>query len=682
MHRAPLFALAAALAATAFPRPAAAQQQDGRLQLASFLEWETVSGPRLSPDGRQVLFTRRHVDKMNDRWTGALWLINTDGSKLRFLTNGGDAEWSPDGTRTAYTASGAPDGTQVFVRWMDAEGATTQVTHVTEAPSNLAWSPDGTWIAFSMLVPKADSWKIAMPAKPEGAKWTETPRIVQSVDYRQDRRGFNEEGHRHIFVVPATGGTPRQITSGDWDHTSPEWTPDGRAILFSTLRTEDSEYAWRESEVYRVDVETGEISQLTHRRGPDYAPRVSPDGRRIAYVGYDWSNDTFQESMLYVMDADGSNPRALTASLDRSPSGHMWAPDGSGVYFNVSREGVRDLYFVSLDGSVRRVTEGSHVLDVADIRGRTAVGVRAEPQAPGDIVAFDLRRPAEMRQLTAVNANVLHGVELGEVEEIWYPSLDGFRIQGWVIKPPDFDPTRKYPLMLTIHGGPHAMYDAGFNFAWQEHAAHGYVVLYLNPRGSSGYGSAFGNAIKNDYPNKDYNDLMTGVDTVINRGYIDSDNMFVYGCSGGGVLTAWTVGHTDRFRAASANCAVIDWISFVGNTDSPNWYRNFAHYPWEDPSEHLRRSPLMYAGNVKTPTMLMTGVLDLRTPIPQTEEFYEALKVLKVPTAMVRFNNEWHGTSSTPSNFLRTQLYLRYWFEKWGTHDEHASGPVAGHANH
>jgi dipeptidyl aminopeptidase/acylaminoacyl peptidase len=248
------------------------------------------------------------------------------------------------------------------------------------------------------------------------------------------------------------------------------------------------------------------------------------------------------------------------------------------------------------------------------------------------------------------------------------------RVQGWLVKPPDFDPTKKYPLMLSIHGGPHSMYNVGFNFAFQEHAANGYLVLYTNPRGSTGYGSEFGNAINNAYPSKDFDDLMKGVDTVIAKGNVDTQNLFVYGCSGGGVLTAWIVGHTNRFAAASANCPVINWLSFVGTTDGPGWYRNFLKMPWEDPTEHLKRSPLMYVGNVTTPTMLMTGVNDLRTPISQTEEFYEALKVRKVPTAMIRFNEEWHGTSSKPSNFIRTQLYLREWFKK------HSRGvsPVGG----
>jgi dipeptidyl aminopeptidase/acylaminoacyl peptidase len=351
----------------------------------------------------------------------------------------------------------------------------------------------------------------------------------------------------------------------------------------------------------------------------------------------------------------------------------MWAADGSGVYFNVESEGARNLWFAPLagggGGGPRPVTRGARVQTITDVGRGAAVGVMSLPTRPNDVVLLDLKTPAalEPRWLTAVNEDVLAGKQLAPTEELWYPSTDGVRVQGWIMKPPGFDPSRKYPLMLVIHGGPHSMYTPAFNFAFQDHAGSGFVVLWTNPRGSTGYGSAFGNAIKNAYPGKDYDDLMAGVDTLIGRGYVDAKNLFVYGCSGGGVLTAWIVGHTSRFAAASANCPVTNWLSFVGTTDGASWYRNFAALPWDDPTEHLKRSPLMYVGNVRTPTMLMTGVMDLRTPISQTEEFYTALKLRKVPTAMIRFNEEWHGTTSRPSNFLRSQLYLRQWFAKWAT---------------
>ena len=637
------------------------------IQLDQYLDWEDVQDPQLSPDGKQLIYTRRWVDKIADQWKSSVWIMNVDGTRNRFLLDGSDARWSPDGTRIAYVAHGEPNGSQLFVRWMDAEGAVSQLTHLTETPSGVEWSPDGKWLAFTMLVPAHDDWRIAMPTPPKGAKWVEPPRIVQKLNYRRDRQGYVEDGSTHIFVVSADGGgTPRPVTTGNFNDGAFHWMPDGKRIVFTGLRTSDAEYAWRETEIYSVDVATGDASQLTHRKGPDNQPTPSPDGKLIAYTGFDSTSDTWVDSKLYIMNADGSNPHVISGTLDRSPSGLIWAKDGSAVYFNAENEGARNLYVATLKGDVRPVTKGAQVLTVSDIDTRgLAVGVSSTASKPNDVIVFDLKQPASFRQLTDVNDDVLFGKKIGAQDEIWVSTKDGLKVQGWVVKPPDFDPSKKYPLILEIHGGPHSMYNVAFNFARQQQAADGYVVLYTNPRGSTGYGSAFGNQIKNAYPGKDFDDLMAAVDTVIGRGYVDTSNMFVYGCSGGGVLTAWTVGHTNRFAAAASMCPVIDWVSFVGITDGSSWYYNFAKLPWEDPAEHLRRSPLMYVGNVTTPTLLMTGVNDLRTPISQTEEFYRALKLRKVPTAMIRFNDEWHGTSSRPSNYLRTQLYLESWFERW-----------------
>lgn len=647
---------------------AGAAQTKERLKLADYLDFEDAQDPRASPDGKQVIYTRRTIDKINDRWDNALWIVNSDGTRHRFLLKGGNARWSPDGTRIAFVADGQPAGSQIHVRWMDAEGAITQVTRVPQAPTDVEWSPDGKSLVFRMMVPMKEAWKVAdMPAPPAGAQWTEAPYIVEKLNYRRDREGFSDAGFQQIFVVNADGGTARQLTEGPYNHGAPEWAPDGRSLVFGGLRSDSADWQWRESEIYRLDVASKTVTQLTRRQGPDGQPAISPDGRFIAYTGFDKTTDTWVDSKLYLMNADGSGSRVLTPTLDRSPQGLMWAADGSGIYFSIEDRGSRNLMFVPVAGEpARAVTRGEHLLAVTGIdKLGNAVAVSTAWNRPNDVVAFNVARPQQVTRLTAVNEDLLGTKDLASIEEVWYPSVDGTRIQGWIVKPPAFDPNRKYPLMLSIHGGPHSMYGVGFNFGWQEHAANGYVVLFTNPRGSTGYGSGFGNAIKNDYPGKDFDDLMAGVDTVINRGYIDTRNLFVYGCSGGGVLTSWIVGHTNRFTAASANCPVTNWLSFVGTTDGASWYYNFAKLPWEDPSEHLRRSPLMYIGNVKTPTMLMTGVKDLRTPMPQTEEFYSGLKMRKVPTAMVRFNEEWHGTSSKPSNFLRTQAYLRHWFSRF-----------------
>jgi dipeptidyl aminopeptidase/acylaminoacyl peptidase len=671
MRRYVLAVAAAVMCALGTQAPVAGQAAapSDRLDLDLYWEYETVSDPQISPDGTQIVYTRQVIDRVNDKRESALWVMHADGSKNRFLVRGSNARWSPTGDRLLYTAEGTPKGSQLFVRYMDAEGAVSQVTRVEKAPATPSWSPDGTSIAFTMMVEQKNTWPIKMPRAPEGAKWTEAPRIVERLDYRQDGQGFTDDGYRHVFVVPATGGTARQLTSGDWDHNGVEWTPDGRQVLFTSNRVPDAEHQWRDSDIYSVTVSTGTIAQLTTRKGPDGSPKVSPDGKRVAYTGFDWTKDTWIDSKVYVMNIDGSNPRLVSGTWDRSPQNLQWNADGSGVYFTAQDQGSQNLYFLPLAGTradeVQPVTRGAQMLTATSFAKGKGVGVLTSALKPPDVVIWDLAAPQQIKQLTAVNDDILTGRKLGNVTEMWYAAPDGMKIQGWYITPPDFDASKKYPMQLHIHGGPHGMYGVGFNYGWQEMAANGYVILYTNPRGSTGYGSAFGNQIMRAYPSKDYDDLMAGVDELLKKGFVDSRNMFVTGCSGGGVLTAWTVGKTDRFAAASANCPVIDWTSFVGTTDGATWYYNFEKLPWEDPSEHIRRSPLTYVGNVKTPTMLMTGVQDLRTPMPQTEQFYSALKLLKVPTAMVRFNNEWHGTSSTPSNFVRTQLYLRYWFDKY-----------------
>jgi dipeptidyl aminopeptidase/acylaminoacyl peptidase len=639
-------------------------QEKSKLQLEQFFDVINVADPKLSPDGKEIIYTRGWIDKVNDSRKNELYIMDADGTKNRFFSKGSSASWSPDGTRIAYMAQGEPSGSQIFIKYKNTEGAT-QITRVEKTPSNIKWSPDGKYIAFNMLVPFNDTWSIKMPEKPKGAKWTDNPKVVTKMNYKRDRVGYLEEGFIHVFIVSSDGGTPRQITQGNWNHNGIEWTPDGKEILFTSLRVEEAEYEYRQSNIYAVHVETSQIRQLTNRNGIDSSPVVSPDGKKVAYVGYDWTDDTYIENKLYIMDIDGRNPKELAVDFDRSPANMFWATDNSGIYFNADFNGTRNLFFAPVRGGHKQVTKGNHMLSVSDInRNGLAVGIVTDYHNPAELISFAVNNPT-IKKLTRLNESMLKNVQLGEVEELWYKSTDDFDVHGWIVKPPNFDPTKKYPLILVIHGGPHGMYNVGFNFTWQHHAAEGYIVLYTNPRGSSGYGSAFGNAIKNDYPGKDYDDLMNGVDEVIKKGYIDENNLFVYGGSGGGVLTSWIVGHTDRFAAASVNFPVINWLSFVGNTDGVSWYKNFKEYPWNDPSEHIRRSPLMYVGNVKTPTLLMCGENDLRTPISQTEEFYQALKVLKVPTAMIRFQNEYHGTGTNPSNYLRTQLYLYSWFDKY-----------------
>jgi dipeptidyl aminopeptidase/acylaminoacyl peptidase len=643
---------------------------------ASYLDLEAVADPQLSPDGRQVVYTRRWINKAEDRWDSALWIMDVDGGRNRFFAKGASPVWSPDGTRVAYVAEGEPKGSQIFVRWIDRDGPPTQLTREPTAPSNLHWSPDGKGIGFVRFVPQPTPWNVEMPSFGEGAKLTPAPRITERLHYRADRTGYLDPGVQQIFVVAADGGTARAITPATlllgaqfdgiprgvtWD-----WMPDGRAVVVEGYQG-DNDLNYRDSHIFVVDLATGAVKQLTQKRGTWTSPRVSPDGRRIVFTGYEYTRQTYRVQDLYLMNADGSGVTLLSGTLDREPADMAWAPDNSGVYFTAENEGAMNLHFAAVGGGVRTVTTGTHILSLGSLgRAGVAVATRSTYHKPTDVVRINLKKPSEIVQLTNVNEDLLTNRRLGEVEEFWYRSSGDARIQGWIVRPPNYDPAKKYPLLLEIHGGPHAMYNVAFNPLFQWVAARGYVVLYTNPRGSTGYGTSFGNAINYAYPSVDYDDLMAGVDTVLARGLVDPKRMYVAGCSGGGVLSSWVIGHTSRFAGAAVRCPVINWMSFTGQTDIPLFVFNFFEKPWwEDPQPWLRQSSLMYVGKVDTPTLLMTGVLDLRTPMPQTEEFYAALKARGVPAALMRFEGEWHGTSSRPSNFLRTVLYMDSWFQKY-----------------
>jgi len=684
-YRRPITALLVVSSVALLPpaRAAVAQEtpSDTLLTVDHYLDYETVADPQISPDGRQIVYTRRWVNGMEDKWESALWIMNADGSRNRFLVKGSGAAWSPDGTRIAYLADGEPKGPQVFVRWMDAEGGTSQITRLTDAPQDLRWSPDGKSLGFVKFVPKPNDWKIDMPAPPKDAKWTPAPRLVDRLHFRQDRRGFTEPGHMHLFVVSADGGSPRQVTSGDWSVgarfdqlTGPvgwDWTPDGRSVVVDGMNDAKADLNYRNSNVYVVDVATSAARRLTTDDGVWQSPTVSPDGKRVAFVGYLATTQTYRAADLYVIAIDGGGMKKVSGTLDRDPQNLTWARDGSGVYFSAEDRGTSNVYFASVSGGARPVTAGTHMLSLGSVsRGGVAAGVRSSFHAPPDVVRIDpadRKRSGAVTQLTHVNDDLLERIKLGAVEEVWYASSGGARVQGWVVKPPSFDPSKKYPLILEIHGGPHGMYNVAFNYMFQNFAADGYVVLYTNPRGSTGYGTEFGNAINRRYPGVDYDDLMAGVDTVVGRGYVDQSSMFVGGCSGGGVLSSWVIGHTTRFAAAAVRCPVTNWVSMAGQTDVPLFTYNFFDAPfWEKPEQWLKQSPIMYVGNVTTPTLIMTGELDMRTPMPQSDEYYAALKMRGVPTALLRFEGEYHGTSSKPSNFMRTQLYMMSWFKRYG----------------
>ena len=675
----PLVRVAGVILALASPVAAQVGAGDTLFTVERYLDYETVATPRISPDGSTIVFGRRTIDRMRDTWESQLWVMNADGSRLRFLTRGADPVWSPDGTRIAYLAPTESGATQIFVRYMDAEGATTQVTRVDQPPGNVKWAPDGRSLGFTMVVPSGPSWQVRLPQAPAGAAWTKAPRLVENLHYRADGRGWLVTGFTHLFVVPAVGGTPRQLTSGPWNVGARgigvpgtvgwDWYPDGRGVVVEGNEDPDAERQRQVSDLFSVDLATLTRRKLTTTKGFWTSPAISPDGKTLAYLGFPFTKQTYRVADLQMMPLAGGPAVVRAAELDRTPSQPIWAPDNGGVYFVAHDRGTSHLMFVTKGGDLRPLTNGTHMLTAPSIsRKNSAVAVRTHPSAPPDLVRIDLKKPAQLVQITDVNRDLLAGTQLGEVEEIWYRSSGGTRVQGWIVKPPFFTPDRKWPLILEIHGGPHGMYNVGFNPMYQNFAAEGFVTLYTNPRGSTGYGTAFGNAIDKAYPGVDYDDLMAGVDSVIGRGYVDETRMFVTGCSGGGVLSSWVIARTNRFAAAAVRCPVTNWMSFAGTSDIPLFGFNWFEKPyWEDPMPWLERSTIYHVGKVNTPTLLMTGELDLRTPMAQTEEYFAALKMRGIPTAMVRFEGEYHGTGSKPSNWMRTQVYMMEWFKRWGT---------------
>ena len=641
---------------------------------------EVVAEPQISPDGARIAFVRSGFEVLTDRATSNLWIVDADGSDLRPLTTGsasqGSPRWSPTGDRLLYVSS-EDGGAEIWMRWMDT-GQTGKLTNLTETPGSLVWSPNGDLIAFTMFVPEQrQPLQVKMPTPPEGADWGPPIRVIDKMNYRADGNpGFVPDGYTHLFVIPTEGGTPRQLTTGAFHHNTPAWMPDGRSILISANRRDDADHEPMDTEVYRVNVETGRLTELTDRYGPDGSPVPSPSGDQIAYTGFDDRHLGFQLTELYVMAPDGSDPRLLSGDLDRSIGAIEWARDGSGLFFSYDDEGNGKVGFVSLERRSQELLSDVQGLSTGRPYGGGQFSVSrndkiaytlGQPTHPAELAVAD-RRGGSIKQLTHLNQDLLGHLELGAVEKIWYESsFDGRRIQGWIVRPPGFDPSKKYPLILEIHGGPFSNYGDRFSAEAQLYAASGYVVLYTNPRGSTSYGQEFGNLIHHAYPSQDYDDLMSGVDALIDLGYVDEDQLFVTGGSGGGVLSAWIVGHTDRFRAAVVQKPVINWYSFVLHADGPGFFYKywFPGPPWEHMEQYMERSPLSYVGNVTTPTMLLTGEVDYRTPMSESEQFFAALQIEGVPSMLVRVPDASHGIASRPSNLVAKVQHILAWFEKW-----------------
>ena len=645
-------------------------------QPADVFKLQYVSDPRVSPDGTFVVYTHNFMDIMEDRRRSNLWRIDSDGGNARPITTGarndGGASISPDGSRVAYVSSD-DKGAQIFIRWLES-GETLQLTRLAHGPGSLSWSPDGQWLAFTMLVPHKPAVMGEMPPAPKGAEWAEAPTVVERSTFRLDGMGTLPLGYRHLFVVSTTGGAPRQLTDGDSHHAGPvAWSANSRELFFGGNRHDNAELDPRNSEIYTVSMTGGEVRALTDRQGPDGNVTISPNGKLLAWLGYDDHLLSYHNQRVYVMDAAGGAPREIETGLDRSINGLSWDGNSRNLFVSYEDQGLVRLARLSMDGDVSVVASDLGGLALgrpyAFANFSSGSGTYAYTSGhAGQPAELTIGRGNKSRQVTNLNGNSLGQLQLAEVEEFRVGSShDGLEVQYWVAYPPGFDAQKKYPLLLEIHGGPFNAYGPHFAAEIQLFASAGYVVVYANPRGSSSYGADFAMKIHHNYPSEDYDDLMTVVDDVIGRGYIDENRLFVTGGSGGGVLTAWIVGSTDRFRAAVVAKPVINWISFVLSADLPSFFTRywFPAMPWEDPMAYWKRSPLSLAGNVTTPTMLLTGEEDWRTPMWESEQFYQALKLQGVDTALVRVPGASHSIANRPSQLIAKVSAILAWFGKY-----------------
>lgn len=652
-------------------------QTTSNLELTDIYNMEFVSDPQISPDGSKILYVRNFKDIMTDKNLSNIWVINFDGSNNRPITTGNQNDqyprWSHDGKKIIFKSNRDDERTKLYLMWMDTKEVA-PLTNTPKVPGQISWSPDDRYLAFTMFVPKKEESIVKMPPKPEGAEWNTPPTYIDKLNYRGDGQGYIKGGNTQIFTLAIDGGTPRQLTTTDFDHGTPVWSKDGRKLYFSANFNPDEAFEPNDSEIYELTLADAKIKKLTDRYGPDNSPKVSPDGTKIAYTGLDDKLLGYQLNELYVMDITGGTPKILSNDFDRDVSNIQWANDGKGLYFQYDDKGETKIAHISMTGKItdlvgkvgglslgRPYNAGTYTVSKTGAIAYTL----GTTEHPSDLGVYAKKGS---KRLTFVNDDLFSFKNLGKVKELWWKSsYDQRDIQGWVITPPDFDPAKKYPFILEIHGGPFLSYGSVYAAELQAFASEGYVVLYANPRGSTSYGAEFGNLIHHDYPNHDYKDLMSGVDAVIEQGYVDDTNLFVTGGSGGGVLTAWIVGKTDRFKAAVVAKPVINWTSFVLYADGAAFFSKywFGKKPWEDPENYFKRSPLSYVANITTPTMLLTGEEDYRTPIAESEQFYTALKLEGVETAMVRIPGASHGIANKPSNLIAKIASVLAWFDKY-----------------
>lgn len=650
------------------------------LQAEDIFKLAFANDVQISPDGNYIVYVRNQNDIMTDRTQSSLWLLEVaSGQHYPLFADKfsySQPRWANDNNRIAFI-SDRDGSSQIHVHWLK-EQKTAAISQTQLRPAQISWSPDGQHIAFTAEVaaPITDFAKsVYQPKKPAGANWSASPIVVERTYYQADGRGVLRSAYNQVFVVPAEGGVEQQLTDGPYSHRGPlVWTKDNSALIFSANRNADWEYHSRQADLYKVTINGQQLTQLTNLDGQESDPTLSPDGKTLAFTYQSSAAVSYSNSKLKLLELNSGKITPLAADLDRSVESPSWV-NNSTLVFQYADQGLTKVAQIStrdrrqdlvadLGGTSLGRPYLSGMYSVA--QNGTLAYTQGSSQRPAEVAVFANKRS---RTLTELNTGLLAQRTLGEVHELRYTSTAGNEeIHAWYITPPNFDPAKKYPLILEIHGGPHLAYGPQFAAELQRYAAEGYVVLYNNYRGSTSYGERFAMLLHYNYASEyDFQDHMSGVDAMLAKGFIDPNNLFIAGGSAGGIGSLYAVGLTDRFNAAAATNPVVNWTSKVLAADSyvGQIQNQFPGNPWEHQAHYWQRSPLSLVGNVSTPVLLFTGEKDRRTPMAETEQYYQALKLRQIDTAMVRVPDAYHGVTNRPSWMIAKIEHALAWFKRY-----------------